>query len=207
MYVLPAEYKALANDAIDFAVLEKENEALVKAGKLPFIIALDNDNHKNVTWSFRYVYPDKAAEATVEGVDNSFLIESMNYDGKEIAPDTAAWLKNQNGCLVLTNEKSTFANAITGGDPALRFNIDRKGADDSYATDNEAIATSEVAVIAQEGAVRIANAEGKKVVITNILGQVVANTVITSSDAVIAAPQGVVVVAVEGEEAVKAIVK
>ncbi|WP_367881251.1 DUF6383 domain-containing protein [uncultured Parabacteroides sp.] len=29
----------------------------------------------------------------------------------------------------------------------------------------------------------------------------------TSSDAVIAAPQGVVVVAVEGEEAVKAIVK
>ena len=207
LYVLPAEYKALANDAIDFAVLEKENEALVKAGKLPFIIALDNDNHKNVTWSFRYVYPDKAAEATVEGVDNSFLIESMNYDGKEIAPDTAAWLKNQNGCLVLTNEKSTFANAITGGDPALRFNIDRKGADDSYATDNEAIATSEVAVIAQEGAVRIANAEGKKVVITNILGQVVANTVITSSDAVIAAPQGVVVVAVEGEEAVKAIVK
>ena len=207
LYVLPAEYKALANDAIDFAVLEKENEALVNAGKLPFIIALDNDNHKNVTWSFRYVYPDKAAEATEEGADNSFLIESMNYDGKEIAPDTAAWLKNQNGCLVLTNEKSTFANAITGGDPALRFNIDRKGADDNYATDNEEIATSEVAVIAGEGQVRIANAEGKKVVITNILGQTVANTVITSSDAVIAAPQGVVVVAVEGEEAVKAIVK
>ena len=131
----------------------------------------------------------------------------MNYDGKEIAPDTAAWLKNQNGCLVLTNEKSTFANAITGGDPALRFNIDRKGADDNYATDNEEIATSEVAVIAGEGQVRIANAEGKKVVITNILGQTVANTVITSSNATIAAPAGVVVVAVEGEEAVKAIVK
>ena len=38
-------------------------------------------------------------------------------------------------------------------------------------------------------------------------GQTVANTVITSDNAVIAAPQGVVVVAVEGEEAVKAIVK
>ena len=74
-------------------------------------------------------------------------------------------------------------------------------------TDNEEIVTSEVTVIAQDGAVRIANAEGKKVVITNILGQTVANTVITSSDATIAAPQGVVVVAVEGEEAVKAIVK
>ena len=75
------------------------------------------------------------------------------------------------------------------------------------ATDNEEIATSEVTVIAQQGAVRIANAAGKKVVVTNILGQTVANTVITSSDATIAAPQGVVVVAVEGEEAVKAIVK
>ena len=40
-----------------------------------------------------------------------------------------------------------------------------------------------------------------------MLGQVVANTVITSSDVVIAAPAGVVVVAIEGEEAVKAVVK
>jgi cellulose synthase/poly-beta-1,6-N-acetylglucosamine synthase-like glycosyltransferase len=78
---------------------------------------------------------------------------------------------------------------------------------DDLSTDNEEIATSEVTVIALQGAVRVANAEGKKVVITNILGQTVANTVITSSDATIAAPQGVVVVAVEGEEAVKAIVK
>ncbi|WP_301706550.1 DUF6383 domain-containing protein, partial [uncultured Parabacteroides sp.] len=74
-------------------------------------------------------------------------------------------------------------------------------------TSNEAIATSEVAVIAGEGQVTIAGAQGKKVVISNILGQVVANTVITSDNAVIAAPAGVVVVAVEGEEAVKAIVK
>lgn len=89
----------------------------------------------------------------------------------------------------------------------MKFNVDRKTADDNYATDNEEIATSEIAVIGQEGAVRIANAEGKKVVITNILGQIVANTAITSSDVVIAAPAGVVVVAIEGEDAVKAVVK
>ena len=139
--------------------------------------------------------------------DGKYETVASGGEKHAIAPNVAAWLKNQNGCLVLTNEKSTFANAITGGDPALRFNIDRKGADDNYATDNEEIATSEVAVIAGEGQVTIANAAGKKVVITNILGQVVANTVITSSNAAIAAPQGVVVVAVEGEEAVKAIVK
>ena len=53
------------------------------------------------------------------------------------------------------------------------FNVENK-VDDQLATDNEEIATSEVTVIALQGAVRVANAEGKKVVITNILGQTVA---------------------------------
>ena len=123
-----------------------------------------------------------------------------------IAPENAAWLKIQNGCVVLTDDKSTFANAKTGGDGALVFNVENKE-NDQLATDNETITTSEVTVIAGNGNVQVVGAEGKKVVITNILGQTVANTVITSSDATIAAPQGVVVVAVEGEEAVKAIVK
>ena len=54
---------------------------------------------------------------------------------------------------------------------------------------------------------QLQGAAGKKVVITNILGQTVANTVVTSDNATIAAPAGVVVVAIEGEDAVKAIVK
>ena len=74
-------------------------------------------------------------------------------------------------------------------------------------TANEGVEVSEVKVIATEGGVQIVGATGKKVVVSNILGQVVANTVITSDNATFAAPQGVVVVAVEGEEAVKAFVK
>lgn len=227
LYILPAAYKAMKNEDIKFEDLEKANKKLVDAfdpanvdedTEYPFIINLKGDEHKNTTWSFRYIYPDQAANVDQEGLGNSFLIESMAYpekDGKynangtalSIAPNCAAWLKNQNGCLVLTSNKSSFEDAVTGGDPALKFNVDRKTADDNYATDNEEIATSEIAVIGQEGAVRIANAEGKKVVITNILGQIVANTAITSSDVVIAAPAGVVVVAIEGEDAVKAVVK
>ena len=75
------------------------------------------------------------------------------------------------------------------------------------ATANDEVTTSEITIIAGEGNVTIANAAGKKVVVSNILGQIVATQVLTSDNAVIAAPQGVVVVAVEGEEAVKAIVK
>ena len=128
------------------------------------------------------------------------MIES-NKGNKDIAPSKAAWLKNQNNCLVLSDpEESEFEEAKTGGDNALIFNIEKGSADD-MATDNEEIATSEVTVIAGEGNVTIAG------VVSNILGQVVANTVITSDNATIAAPAGVVVVAVEGEEAVKAIIK
>ncbi|WP_456088051.1 DUF6383 domain-containing protein [Parabacteroides sp.] len=98
-----------------------------------------------------------------------------------------------NGVLVLGNKEQAQLFAINDTDLTP--------------TDNEKIATSEVTVIAGEGQVTVAGAAGKKVVVSNVLGQVIANTVITSDNAVIAAPQGVVVVAVEGEEAVKAIVK
>ena len=73
---------------------------------------------------------------------------------------------------------------------------------------NESIeAASSVKVIATNGAVIVKGAAGKKVAISNVLGQTVANIVIASDEATIAAPAGVVVVAIEGEAAVKAIVK
>ena len=208
LWILPAEFVALANDKISFDALEAYNDSVKNLASKSYLIKnrLDGNEHKNYTWSFRYVHPENAGNVTEEGVENQFLFESNNYDNKIIAPENAAWLKIQNGCVVLTDKSSTFSHAATGGDGALIFNVENK-VDDQLATDNEEIATSEVTVIALQGAVRVANAEGKKVVITNILGQTVANTVITSSDATIAAPQGVVVVAVEGEEAVKAIVK
>ena len=93
---------------------------------------------------------------------------------------------------------------VSNLDEAATFNIAQT---DEAATSNDEISTSEVKVIAGAGQITIAGAAGKKVVVSNILGQVVANTVITSDNATIAAPQGIVVVAVEGEEAVKAIVK
>ena len=118
-----------------------------------------------------------------EDVDNEYVVKSVK-DG---------WLYALNGKLGFTNNRPE----------AMVFTLG-----DEEATANEATpSVSEVKVIAAEGAIRIAGAQGKKVVISNILGQVIANTVISSSDATIAAPAGIVVVAVEGEEAVKAIVK
>ena len=75
------------------------------------------------------------------------------------------------------------------------------------ATANDEINASAVKVVAGEGQITIVGAAGKRVAINNLLGQTIANTVITSDDAVIKAPAGIVVVAVEGETTVKAIVK
>ena len=79
--------------------------------------------------------------------------------------------------------------------------------DDRTPVANEGINASEVSVIAGNGNITINGAAGKKVTISNVLGQTIANTVLSSDNATISAPAGIVVVAVEGEAAVKAIVK
>lgn len=179
-----------------------------KAAKIDgkYINNLKGDNHKNYTWSFRYTNPDGAANVTEEGAGNSFLIESNSHDGISIAPEKAAWIKMQNGCIVLTDEKSEFNNAKTGGDGALIFNVENIE-NDEMATDTKDITTSDVTVIAGKGDITIKGAAGKTVTISNVLGQTVANAVLSSNEATISAPAGIVVVAVEGEAAVKAIVK
>ena len=187
--------------------VEEIVKAYTKAGiNTKYINSLKGDNHKNYTWSFRYTNPDGASTVTEEGVGNSFLIESNNYDGKIIAPEKAAWIKMQNGCIVLADEKSEFNNAKTGGDGALIFNVENIE-NDEMATDTEDITTSAVTVIAGNGDITIKGAANKTVTISNVLGQTIASTVLSSDEATISAPAGIVVVAVEGEAAVKAIVK
>ena len=67
------------------------------------------------------------------------------------------------------------------------------------ATANEEISAGNVVVAGVNGAVVVKGAEGKKVIVSTILGKVVANEVVSSDNATIAAPAGVVVVSVDGE--------
>ena len=207
LYILKDQFASVEKKDINKALLEKIIKAnATAAGKAGYIVNLTTDKHKYATWSMRFVQPGTT--------DRSFLMESMKdankHDGKDqedIAPEFAAWLKMQNGCLVLSNSNtSQFSNAKTGGDDALIFDIQRI-ADDEIATKNESVSTSTVSVVAGEGVVAIKGAAGKTVTISNVLGQTIANTVLSSDNAEVAAPAGVVVVSVEGEAAVKAIVK
>ena len=156
------------------------------------------NKHDAVKFEFRLINDEEAQD---------FLIESESYKnndafGGEACPiENGGWLKVQNGVPVIINDNFENMDASS----ADIYNVDTNIVDDPTA--NEDITASSVTIIAGNGQITINGAAGKKVVVSNILGQVVANTVLTSDNATIAAPQGVVVVAVEGEEAVKAIVK
>ena len=81
-------------------------------------------------------------------------------------------------------------------DNAIKFRI----ADVDAPTANESInAANNVIVAGVDGAVVVKGAEGKNVIVSTILGKVVANEVVSSDNATIAAPAGIVVVSVDGE--------
>ena len=218
LYVLRDEFKGLANEKISFEALnkaEKDAEAAAKKDGKKYIsykYILSGDNHKYVTWSMRFF--DQNIAANEVEADRAFLFESMKYtkntadytaDKSDIAPLYAAWLRMQNGCLVLSDASKSKFNDQTSGDDALIFNVEQG---DDIATDNETIEAVEgVSITTDNGTVTIQGAAGKSVVISNILGKVVAETVLTSDNATIAVPAGIVAVAVDGEEAVKVVVK
>ena len=195
---------------VDPKFFDKANE-----GKKYDVVKLDG-KHNNAAFSFREVG------------NGNFLIESNDIKGaSKIGSFAGAWIKLHNNVPVLTQYWNKNGNHNTDdstdswlqyGDfvfdnsygetinqaAQFRFNAVDK---DAHATANETIATSDVTVSATNGTVVVKGAAGKAVVVTNILGQTLANTVISSDNASISVPAGIVVVAVEGEEAVKVVVK
>ena len=183
-------------DSTDTEEVKYSQDGLVRIG---FVPANRVEFGNNDSLAIAKVAP--VATDTINVVKNmgitpatwAFAIDENDENAYRIESSTGKYVSYLNGILVLGNKEQ-----------AQLFNVTDT---DLTPTDNEEISTSEVTVIAGNGQIMIAGAAGKRVVVSNILGQVVANTVLTSDNATIAAPQGVVVVAVEDEEAVKAIVK
>ena len=167
----------------------------VKTGKASDVIDLSTADFNKAKFAFKYVNPEAAAGDPTE----SFKIQTRYIDYKAAinggdSQTNEGYLKTINGVVVVTDAY----------DKGEEFNLT---GEISTPTANDDVTVSEVSVIATDGGVIIKGAAGKKVTISNVLGQTVASTVISSDDATISAPAGVVVVAVEGEAAVKAIVK
>ncbi len=140
-------------------------------------IDLSNNSDKVCTFAFRYV------DETREGVKIETAYGPADANGNR----TRGWLKYQNNVPVVTKDYND----------AHVFLVDNTTTD--APTANENIAAGSVVVAGANGAVVVKGAEGKNVIVSTILGKVVANEVVSSDNATIAAPQGVVVVSVDGE--------
>ena len=132
-------------------------------------------------------------------------VDALNSDAfkiqtqyKEYAPEKAegdrtvtndGYLRWVNGCLVVDDEYSR-------GDV---FNMNEDETLTPTANEEISAEASSVVVAGTNGAVVVKGAEGKSVIVSTILGKVVANEVLTSDNAQITAPAGVVVVSVDGE--------
>ena len=130
------------------------------------------------TFAFRYV--DKSRDA--------FYIETADVDGKP------AWVK-------VINEVPVIVKDIK---EAEIYNVE---ATSETPTANDEITATEVSVETIPGAVVVKNAAGKLVTVSTILGQQLATKVLSSDSETITVPAGIVVVAIDGANAVKAIVK
>ena len=200
---LAKEYSSTqAKDNINFDSLKAvKGWSMAKiraAGKtigLHAIIALDDNTHKDWVFSLRFI----------ERNADDFVIESETTlrdrkKGEIIRPGYAGWIKWENSVPTISRGDT---KELMGEGEAWNVEISKLSP-----VDNDDInGDSDVKVIGGFGAVTIQNATGKNVVISNILGQTLANTKLNSDNASIALPAGVVVVAVEGESAVKAIIK
>ena len=135
----------------------------------------------------------KIADQALNKATFALLIKDQETKSFYLETEDKTYVRILNGVPVLTGD---IENAAI-------FNIE---ATTEEATANEAIEAAGVQVIAGKGAVTVQGAAGKVITVANVLGQTIANQVAASDNVTIAAPAGIVVVAVEGE-ATKVVVK
>jgi hypothetical protein len=209
----PYDFKNNKGETVlDFVKLlaTKGKSPLTNPGKYFVHAVIDlgykNENrHNDWVFSFRFV----------ERNSDDFVIESettyRDYaNGPIIRPGYGGWIKYQNNVPVITRSdmKELMGEAeVMNVRYADAYNDDF-GNDSKLVppVSNEAVAEG-VQVVGGTGKVTILNATGKNVVISSILGQTIANVTVKSDNVTIAVPAGIVVVAVEGESAVKTVVK
>ena len=115
------------------------------------------------------------------------IVEDPDADGLYMMRQAGNYLASKNGRLTLDANR----------EDAIRFEVTNVDAPTANETINAA--NNNVVVAGTNGAVVVKGAEGKNVIVSTILGKVVANEVVSSDNATIAAPAGIVVVSVDGE--------
>ncbi|MDR2384267.1 MAG: DUF6383 domain-containing protein [Tannerella sp.] len=174
------------------------------------------NNHNDVTFSLRFVTNEAKNANPATGEDyvtndlKQFYIESeakdrTPYGNKKIGDVQGGWIQLNNDIPVLS--RGQYEDAIGQSDV---FNVEKPTPENSTpesAVLNDKVSTVGIEVIAGTGEISILNASSKNVTVSNLLGQTIAKTVLSSDNVTIKAPKGIAIVKIDGEKTVKAVVK
>ena len=163
------------------------------------VIDLSTPDFNIAKFAFKYVDSMEGEEFKIQTLYKQYLAETMegatDADFRAAYANTASlsseegYLRWVNGCLVVDK---TYQK----GDV---FDMNENETRTPTANEEISAEAASVVVAGTNGAVVVKGAEGKSVIVSTILGKVVANEVLTSDNAQITAPAGVVVVSVDGE--------
>ena len=185
------DYQVNEKYDLDYQWTENVTKAIFKEGHLASADTMVTNIKGNIV---NVSNAQNNTDGTLAGLDK-FKFQIIECDDA----DSYYYIRQNGQYLASWNEKLTWDNKAK----AMKFHIESVEAP----TANEGVSTTEVKVVAYDGAINIKNAAGKNVVVSTILGQIVANEVLTSDNATISVPAGIAIVSVEGEEAVKVSVK
>ena len=171
---------------------------LTRQGGETVKVAMDTPDFNVAKFAFRYVDADKKT-FKIQTQYKKYLGYEKQYetaeDFAEAYEDNENWVSNE-GYLKWVNGTLVVVEGYEKGDV---FGIEENYEGDPTANESINATNSNIVVAGVNGAVVVKGAEGKNVIVSTILGKVVANEVVSSDNATIAAPAGIVVVSVDGE--------
>ena len=166
------------------------NEAGEKRAKLSFVPGMHikdtlflftNDDTVKVELGTPDFNVAKFAFRYEDAAEGTFKIQNMwkAYDPEQAVKDDSKVASHNEGYLKWINGTVVVEDGYNKGD---LFRI-KEGYEGNPTANEEAPEVSTISVIATDGGVIISGAQGKKVTISNVLGQTVVNTVISSDKA------------------------
>ncbi|WP_366558239.1 DUF6383 domain-containing protein [uncultured Parabacteroides sp.] len=217
-YTFFAEMKAEGNemkanyDADNFSLWVEQD--MVIAGKQLYFISSGMVNAGKEEAAIRYYLAAK--DTTRTGVDATTFAMFINNDTiktMENSPALFAFKTAEDGGYYLENQSQLKSGkpyvgvvngfAVMQEAPSAAFVVENASAP----TPNEEINVSEIKVISSDGQIIVTNASGKKITLSNILGQTIGVRRASSEYFSMPATSGIVLVTVEGDTTYKVIVK
>lgn len=215
---LLAEMKIEGNDIATKAGYEADNFSLwvekakkLEDGKQLYLISSANPRTNAAADRFYLAAKDTLGGRAVFTYNDTIMTakDSTALFAFKTSENGGFYLENLSELAKDANEAKPYVGMVNGfavmqKDPTAAFEVESASA--PVANENITEATT-VRLIGSVGEFAIQNAAGKKITISNILGQTIGTRYISSDYVTVPTARGVIIVSVEGDKAYKVIVK